>query len=517
VLETIHVVPRYNSFFVMSKKRRSAQKKQPRPWLGPVLLLVVLAFGVYANSLANGFVGDDEQQLLQNPVVSGHRLAAAFTSGVWAFRGAKGNYYRPLQFVFYALMHAIFGFQALGFHLAMVVLHAANTVLVYFLAMRLAARPRMAWAAGAVFALHPIHTEAVDWIAALPDVMTCTIVLLAVWRFARAGGAARGWETAAHCALYLAALLTKETGVMLLPLYLGMERICLARPVREMRNNLALYGAMLATLAGYAVLRWAALGGLAPAQQTFHQLTPWEFMLSAVVTAAQYAGKLILPTGLNYFHIFQATRSITPAFLISLAILAAMGIAACYRAIPSTVRYGIFWMAITLAPAMNLTGVGQNVFAERYLYLPSVGLAWIAGLVWERWEARQARLAWVAGVAILCAGGWQSMARNDDWRDNFTLLRKTVAQSPGAGILHNNLAGAYLARKDLDHALEQERLAAKLEPLSQPFHKNLGLLLMMARDPRAAIPEFEEALRLQPGAADVQGLLEEARAAAARQ
>jgi len=236
---------------------------------------------------------------------------------------------------------------------------------------------------------------------------------------------------------------------------------------------------------------------------------------SAVVTAAQYARKLILPLHLNYFHIFQATRSVTPAFLISLAALIAVGAVAFRQATPSAVRYGLFWMALTLAPAMNLTGVGQNVMAERYLYLPSVGLAWIAGLGWEWWAARQRRPAWTAGIAILCAGAWQSMARNADWRDDFTLLRKTVAQSPGAGILHNNLAGVYVERNDLEHALEEERLAVKLEPRSAPFHKNLGLLLMV-RDPPAAIPEFEEALRLQPAAPDLRSLLEEARAAAGR-
>lgn len=155
--------------------------------------------------------------------------------------------------------------------------------------------------------------------------------------------------------------------------------------------------------------------------------------------------------------------------------------------------------------------MGQNVFAERYLYLPSAGFAWIAGLAWDWCAARRMGPAVAAGVLIVCAAAWQTMDRNPNWHDDFTLLSVTVKQSPSAGVLHNNLAGAYVDRNDLDHALAEERLAVQEEPRSAPFHKNLGLLLM-ARDPKAAIPEFERAQALDPGDGSLLGLLQEARA-----
>lgn len=502
----------------MSKRKPAPQPKrqsQSHSWLLHLLLLALLAFAVYANSLSNGFVGDDKEQLLQNPLVGGHLVASAFGSGVWAFRGVQSNYYRPVQFVVYMLLHGLFGFQAFGFHAFFVLMHAVNTILVYLLTARIAARPRTALAAAALFAIHPIHTEVVDWIASLPDLMLTTIAIFALWWFARQGASPRGWQIAGHGILFLAALLSKETGVMLLPLYVGFEWICLGRPLRALRKNVVLYAAMMGTFALYLAARWSALGGLAPGQQTFHHLTPVEFCLSAVVTAAQYIQELALPLGLNYFHIFYATRSLTPGFLISLAALAALAVAVLRQTTPPAVRYGALWIALTLAPALNLTGVGQNVFAERYLYLPSVGFAWMAGMAWTWWADRQARLAWAAAIAILCAGAWQTVARNADWRDDFTLLQKTVAQSPGAGILHNNLAGVYVQQNDVDRALGEERLAVRLEPRSAPFHKNLGLLLM-ARDPHAAIPEFEQALHLQPSDVQSRSFLEEAQAMGAR-
>ena len=482
------------------------------PWLVHVLLLAALAVAMYANSLGNGFVGDDRDQLLRNPVVTGHDLGAAFGSGVWAFRGAQTNYYRPAQFVVYIVLHGLFGPHAFGFHLFFVLLHAANTILVYFLTARLSGRARTALAAAALFAVHPIHTEVVDWIASLPDLMVTALAVFGVWSFARQGGSPRGRQIVCHGALYLAALLTKETGVMLLPLYLAYDRVLLRRP---WRRNAALYGGMMGVLAVYLAGRWMALGGLAPGQQTFHRLTPLEFGLSAVVITAQYLGRLIFPGDLNYFHVFHVTGGLTPGLAIAAVALMAVAAAGFARPTAPVVRYGILWIALTLLPALNLTGVGQNVFAERYLYLPSVGFCWIAGLAWDWCAGRRARAAWAVGISILCAAAWQTMARNPDWRDDYTLLRVTVAQSPDAGILHNNLAGAYVDRDDLEHALTEEREAVRLEPRSAPFHKNLGLLLM-AHDPRAAIAEFEEALRLQPGDASLPELLREARAAANR-
>ena len=500
----------------MLSKIKTAPPKNSKPASLQFLWPACLAFGAYVNSLSNGFVGDDKEQLLQNPAVSGHQFGAFFTAGVWAFRGVRSNYYRPLQFTVYALLHSLFGVEAFRFHLAMVLLHVLNTSLVYWLTLRIVSRARVALAAAALFALHPIHTETVDWIASLPDLMMTAFVVLALWRFVREDAAPRPRQIPLHCAMYLGALLSKETGVVLLPLYLGFELIQLRRPLRELGKNAVLYGSLLATGGAYLAMRWVALGGLAPGQETFHRLGPAEFFLSGIVAAGHYAGSLILPFDLNYFHVFHATRTVTLPFLLALAAIVTLGAVAFRSQTSSAVRYGLFWIAVTLAPALNLTGVGQNVFAERYLYLPSVGLAWMAGLAFDWMAARQPRVAWTAAAAILCAATWQTVSRNGDWRDDFTLLRKTVAQSPEAGIMHNNLAGAYVERNDLDHALEQERLAVQFEPRSAPFHKNLGLLLMV-RDPRSAIAEFEEAQRLQPSASDLPALLKAARSATGRQ
>ena len=150
------------------------------PQWAPVAALAALALAVYANSIGNGFIGDDQFQLLRNPLLRDFgSIPRIFGSSVWSFLGVTGNYYRPLQFLVYLFIAQIAGLHAPAFHAFMVVLHAVNVALLYFFVRRMASGP-IAWASAALFAVHPIHTEPVDWIAALPDLMLTATVLAGV-------------------------------------------------------------------------------------------------------------------------------------------------------------------------------------------------------------------------------------------------------------------------------------------------------------------------------------------------
>lgn len=454
---------------------------------------------MYANSLANGFIGDDHFQLLRNPLVKDlGAIPKFFGAGVWSFLGVAANYYRPLPFIVYCLIYQIAGFQAWAFHLLMVLLHAVNTLLLYRFVQRMTAT-RIAWAAAALFAVHPVHTEAVDWIASLPDLLLTLWGLAGVVLFARQNGKPRGAQVAVHCAIYLLALWTKETGVALIALYFGFGFFCLGRRWSEFRANATLYAAMAFTFALYLVMRVAALGSFAPRKHDFFHLTPLEFTLSIIVTAGQYLRMLIAPLDLNYFHVFHPTQGMTAALLLSLVALACAA-ALFARSRSALVAYGLVWMAAAIAPALDLTAVGQNVFTERYLYLPSAAFCWIAAWGWN-WCAERYR-GWPKPLAIallvLCAG--VTAARNRDWRDDFTLLLKTERQSPDSGWVHDALAGEYVQRGMVADALRQEQFAARYDPGMALYHKKLGYILM-GSDPRAAIAEFQEVDRLEPGAA----------------
>ena len=340
--------------------------------------------------------------------------------------------------------------------------------------------------------------------------MMTTFVLTGVLLFARQQGAPRPAQIAGHCALYLAALWSKEPGAVLPALYFAYGFFILGRRFSELRRNLALYGAMTAVFALYLVLRAAALGSLAPAQQAFIHLTPVDFALNVIVMAGRYIGMLFLPVGLNYFHVFHPIHGFTLSLLVSA--IALLGVAAAFWFAPRAfVAYGILWAALSLAPALNLTGVGENVFTERYLYLPSVGFCWILGWAWILLADRQRDAARVLAAVVLCACAAGTFLRNRDWADTFTMLKLTVQQSPDAGLMHDALAAEYIDREMVDAALAEERLAVQYEPNMALLHKKLGYILL-GKDPRAAADELAKAAALEPDVAsnhfDLAGALE---------
>jgi len=224
--------------------------------------------------------------------------------------------------------------------------------------------------------------------------------------------------------------------------------------------------------------------------------------MSAAVIAASYFASLVWPVGLNFFHIFHATSQVTPQLAFALAALAAIAWAAFrMHARRPMVSYGVLWIALTIAPALNLAGVGQNVFAERYLYLPSVGFVWLAGLAWAWLRTAAPSVAWPAAGAILLACSAAAILRNADWKDDFTLLQVTLKQSPESGYLHNLMAGVWIERDQFRRALEEQTLAVRYEPRSAVFHKNLGNILL-GMDSAAAAREFEIVTKLQPSLAE---------------
>ena len=201
----------------MSRSRKTPPRMRNLPpfttyWAALGLAFLVLI--VYGNSLFGGFVTDDRLQLLRNPWIRSIRwLPQMLASGSGAFMGGTSNYYRPTQPLAYFAIYSLRGLDPFSFHLLMVLMHLGTTLLVYLLVRRLTSGDT-ALAAGVLFAIHPIHTEVVDWIAAFPDAFTTLLVVLAVWLFVNQNGSPRGIQIAGHCGLYLLAIFSKEPGAI---------------------------------------------------------------------------------------------------------------------------------------------------------------------------------------------------------------------------------------------------------------------------------------------------------------
>ncbi len=478
-------------------------------------ILIVLSIALYAPTLRNDFVTDDKLQILQNPLVlEGKNLSQVFTGEVWDFArqnqsktktNVGTNYYRPLQFLVYAVEYQFFGEHPIGWHLVNILLNSAVVALVYLLVAALGT-PTLAFWAAFWFAFHPIHTEPVAWIAALPELQCAIFLLLAMLCYHRARSASRPVPAILLGALFfLGALFSKEPA-LLFPVILLCYEFFYARTTREHLVPLASrFVPFLISLAIYLYARVAALGGFAPRPSTERpQLSAWKLLFAIPPIFARYIGKLLVPIHLNYFYEFPITTTLTSWAAAGILCALLMALAAFYfRGTRPILSFALCWFVFTLAPALSLNTLAINFFTERYLYIPSVGFAVViagAGLaLYSRLSTPPVRYALSAAfVALFVFYLVQTERRIAVFHDNYTLLSTTEPDSPNSYVVQGQLAGAYYDRGDVDDALIHVRRALRLNPNYVLGHLNAGLYLVKKGDYDAAIPEFHEAGRLYP-------------------
>jgi tetratricopeptide (TPR) repeat protein len=487
-----------------------------------LLITALVAFATlpYLNILVNGFVYDDDTQLLQNPYVQSFRyLKEIFTSNVWSFKGtyALTNYYRPMMTLGYLVCYKLFGMRAYGFHLVSLLLHVLVVCLVFMLTERLTGDRVWAFVAGALFALHPIHTESVDWIAAVTDLDLTFFYLITFGIFlavARPGGRRSDPMLAAMGVAFVLALFSKEQAMTLPALATVYEHFYREdRSETSTSQKLARYGLLWLVGLAYVLFRIHFFGKLAPAKNV-PQLTPWQIALCAVALVGQYVWKLLWPVRLCAFYVFHASTSLfDPRVLAGLLVLLALAAVflVCWRSPERNVRFasfGIVWFFATLAPTLNAHWLAANVFTERYLYLPSVGVAWLAGLgaskLWSRTAPRpaQRRALVLAGLAVGGLFAARIVIRNRDWNNDIVLYTRTLDLSPGAYQILNNLGTVYWHAGARDKAESAWRKTLELNPDNIDALNNMGLVAGRRKQYSEAAGFFARVIDLRPNLSD---------------
>lgn len=513
--------------------------------------LVIAVLVCYVNILGNSFVYDDEQQILQNPYVKDwHFLPQIFGTTVWSFVGQAGttNYYRPLMTFSFLVLWKLFGPIPFGFHLFSLVMHAAVVVMLFYAGLRLFADRRIAWLSAMLFAVHPIHTEAVAWIASIPDLEATFFALLALWALAKPGPL--GWkeQTVAFSSFALA-LLSKEPSLMLVPLAIAFEHgVRQGRQNATLARKLARYAPLAVLGVGYLSLRMALFGKLAPVLQ--HAQYSWPTAIySGFGLTLGYARMLVWPAHLSAFHVFHASTSLLDPRVIGGIILVSLGALAvvlAWRRAPF-VAFSILWIGVTLAPVLNARWMAANVQTERYLYLPSVGFCWLVAWCIVRLGASHRSLASgptptyrrllrpALAIAFACAVTFSAsatVARNTVWRTDFALYTRTLETDPDAAVIRSNLASIYFDRGDLGRAGREWELALaekpdnvvtmnalgalytkeqrypeaeailqraiNAKPLWANAHYNYGVLLQKTGQPERALQQFKIAVDVAP-------------------
>ena len=482
------------------------------------LILAALALLPYLATLRNGFVYDDFDQVLANPYLRNfHHLREIFTSSVWSFMGdfrGASNYYRPVMSLGYLFCYQVFGPHALGFHLANLLANVGVVLLVFLITLRMFRSPAVALATACIFALHPIHSEAVDWIAAVTELELALFYLLTFGFFlvsARAAGKCSPPLQIAMAGSFVFALLSKEQALtlpVLAALYEHFFREDRAETTKVQKFRR--YSALWLLAAIYLVLRARYLGGFAPSLDRPGFGTE-DMVISALALIGRYCWKLVWPAELCAYYVFPTNvAALYPWALGGVVALAICTLAfVVLRKSNRQAAFGAVWLLVTLAPVLNVRWMTSNPFAERYLYLSSVGFCWMVGWAgvqgWNSLSARGSRWRIALPLAAgLIATLWvlRIVTRNRDWRDNLTFYTATLAVSPDAYYIHNNLGTVYWAQGNVPAAEKEWRTALRLAPASEYALHNLGLAANAEKHYREAEDLFLRALAIRPNYSD---------------
>ena len=495
--------------------------------------IFLLAVVVYATTLGNGFVWDDRTILLAHQDLGDwSRAAETLTSNFFQESQERGrfDYWRPLVVVSHMLETSLFGRSAWGFHLVNVLLHATASGLVFGLGLLWFERRRgVALLAGLLFAVHPVHVEAVAWVSGRSDLLLGLLLLSALIADRRSSlTGSVGWQLASLVA-FAGALFSKEAAAIF-PVLVAARSWLERPPETPLRAGaLAAMRAALPSLLLLGLYLWlrfavvgveAASGGLLPGERLGLFWTWWSaFWL--------YTRLLVWPAPLIILHEVELLES--PWSWSVLAGLAAFLVLAggawrLRRREPGVTFGALVWL-VGLLPASHfvvpLSSQGQAgfPFAERFAYAPSIGFCLLAGWLlgaWlpERWRgvgrARAGELA-TMGMALLVvvamgAGTWR---RCRDWRDEVSLFGATVEQVPDNGTAQLNYAAALgdlaertgdaARRGDLiERALGHQQRALELSPGNYRVYFGLANLYRLRGDGARAEAQYREALRLNP-------------------
>lgn len=476
-------------------------------------ILILLSLALYAPTLRNDFVTDDKLQILQNSLVlEAKNLGQAFTGDVWAFahkskeNAAYGsNYYRPLQVLVYSAEYQFFGRNPLPWHLSNVLLNAAVVAVIYLLVASLAS-PALAFWTSLVFALHPMHSEPVAWIAALPELQCGLFLLLAMLFYHRARSVQSPLAPLVLSVFFfLAALFSKEPAILFPAILFCYEFLYPRDRTPVLRSVAVRLSPFLGALLVYLLARTYALGGFSPhTSMDRAKLSIVQLFFAIPAIFVRYVGKLLVPINMNYFYDFPMPYTFTVwafvGFVVGLLLLAAFFY---FRNSNPILSLALCWFAFTLAPALSLNSVAANFFTERYLYIPSVGFSILAaGLLLAIYSrVRASSWRWGLGAAVAAVFVFyvvQTERRVAIFHDNYSLLSETVIHSPTSYIVQGQLASAYYDRHDVDHALEHVLLALQFNPGYILGHINAAWYFTDKGNYDAAIPQLKEAIRLYP-------------------
>lgn len=479
----------------------------PSAWWTPAVICILLAaltWFTFRPVLGHGFVNyDDDVYVYENPIV-----ARGLTSEglVAAFTGVHAGNWHPLTTLSHQVDCEFSGLNAGAHHRTNLVLHIA-TVILLFLVLR--GMTGVTWpcaVAAALFAVHPLRVESVAWIAERKDVLSGLFFMLTLWAYARY---VRGPKSAAR---YLRLLLTFALGLMSKPMLVTVPFVLLLLDYWPLRRFDPAAGIDLAT-ARRLVLEKLPLLALSlavcvvtflvqeQARQTTEVLTFGSRLNNAGVSSVVYLGQLFYPVNLAVFYPYPTTGTPVKGVMAVLVLIVISVAAFSWRRKRPYLLVGWLWYLGMLVPVIGLVQVGSQAHADRYTYLPQIGLC--LALVWAvtgftaLWPNRRATLT-IGSAVILGTLAMLARQQTRHWHDSESLWTHTLACTSSNAVAESNLANALFKLGRADEAIGHFQAALEIKPDYGDAHNGLGFVLLEKGRFEEAIGHFQSALQVTP-------------------
>jgi len=485
------------------------------PWLIAVML-GLLTIALYWPATSNDFVSLDDNLYVQSNTQVQHGLTLENLK--WAFTHTVSGNWHPVTMLSHMLDCQLYGLKPWGHHLTSLLLHAADSVLLLLLLQSLTGAVWRSLFVAALFAVHPLHVESVAWVAERKDVLSTFFGFLALLFYARYVRAttpasmeselgqpgvsfhrSRDYWLACFCfafGLLSKPMLVTWPFVLLLLDYWPLDRFQPGRLQPLVLEKIPFFCLTLATCAATFFVQ-----KLEGAVQPLDILPLATRLENAVIAYCRYGLKIVWPEDLAAYYPYPRYW---PLLWVLLAVIALAG---CTLLLWSGRRrhpyalMGWLWFIGTLVPVIGVVQVGAQSLADRYTYIPSVGMfiliCWRTYALTRRWPHQALTLS-VTGAAVIILFAGATRRQIGYWKDSATLYRHTIAVTTDNLLAHYNLAGVYVEQGQTNAAIAEYQEVLNINSNLVTPHMNLGNLLAMKGLTDQALGELQKAVQLEP-------------------
>jgi len=497
------------------------------------IFLMVATFCVYSQIQDHEFINFDDNIL----VTKSSLVQAGLTneSIIRVFTTTHHSGWLPITSISYMLDYQLYGLNPKGFLLTNLFFHIANSLLLFLILFRMTGAIWQSAFVAVVFALHPLNVESVAWVAERKNVLSTFFLLLTIWAYIRYAEKPTTKRYSLVFILFAFGLMSKSMVVtlpfvLLLLDYWPLERFKLGRREREFKiaqKNKYFNGEknisklvlekfpllILSALCSITTLILFEKAGESVAQDPVSILT---ILTNVVISYFEYLWKMLWPKGLAILYAHPGnTLAVWKGVLCGIALLAITTISIkLIRKAPYFV-VGWFWYLGTLIPVIGFIPLGQHLIADRYTYLPLIGIfviiAWGVPELLKEWHYRKNVLKASAGILILTLMPitWIQVSH---WKSSITVFKHAIKVTdkkyPGFSVVQNNLGIALFAKQKNEEAISHYKMAIKIKPDFADAHNNLGFALFSIKKTEEAISHYKMAIKIKPDYAEAQKNLE---------